>query len=123
MLNFFKKETKKIENFPEILSEFKNLEKKFQKISAELDELKKEGQFCIKKVGMIRFNPFSGVGSDLSFSIALLDGRNDGVVITSLYNREENRVYAKPIKDGQSQYSLSGEEKEVIERAKNPGLK
>jgi len=58
------------------------------------------------------------VGGDQSFSLALLDKRNSGVVITSLYAREGNRVYGKPIKEGTSEYPLSEEEKKAIEEAK-----
>ena len=113
----FKKKKKEPENLKEILSQFKDLEKDFAKLSAELENLKKESKFSVQKIGMVRFNPFSEVGSDQSFSIALLDGNNDGIVITSLYSREENRVYGKPIKAGVSQYSLSKEEKLAIEKA------
>jgi hypothetical protein len=77
-------------------------------------------------VGIVRFNPFSEVGGDQSFSIALLNENDDGVVITSLYTRQENRVYGKPIKNSQSEYSLSEEEKKAIEKAiekaKNPKI-
>lgn len=117
MFKFFKKDKKEPENLKEILSQFKDLEKDFAKLSAELENLKKESKFSVQKIGVVRFNPFSEVGSDQSFSIALLDGNNDGIVITSLYSREENRVYGKPIKAGASQYSLSKEEKLAIEKA------
>ena len=91
----------------------------FEKLSEELENLKKESKFSVQKIGIVRFNPFSEVGGDQSFSIALLDGNDNGVVITSLYTREGNRVYGKPIKNGRSEYSLSNEEKEVIEKAKS----
>ncbi len=103
----------------EILSRFADLEENFEKLSKELETLKKENRFSIQKVGMVRFNPFSEVGSDQSFSVALLDGNDDGIVITSLYAREENRVYGKPIKSGSSEYLLSEEEKKAIEQAKS----
>jgi len=48
---------------------------------------------------VVRFNPFSEVGGDQSFSIALMDGNNDGFMITALYTRDGNRVYAKPIQN------------------------
>jgi len=57
------------------------------------------------------------LGGDQSFSIALLDKQNSGVVITSLYTRDGNRVYAKPIENGTSEYTLSKEEKEALSRA------
>jgi len=118
MLNFFKKRKKEPENLKEILAQFKDLEENFEKISQDLENFKKESLLSLQKVGIVRFNPFSEVGGDQSFSIALLDGNDDGVVITSLYSREGNRVYGKPIKAGVSEYSLSEEEKQAIEKAK-----
>ena len=118
MFNFFKKRKKEPENLEEVLSQFKKLENNFETLSQELENLKKESKFSVQKVGIVRFNPFSEVGGDQSFSIALLDGNNNGIVITSLYSREGNRVYGKPIKAGVSEYSLSEEEKQAIEKAK-----
>ncbi len=117
MFNPFKQK-KEPENLDEILSQFKDLEKNFGKISEELENLKKENKFSVQRVGVVRFNPFKEIGGDQSFSAALLDGNNDGIVITSLYTREGNRVYGKPIKAGLSEYLLSEEEKKAIEMAK-----
>lgn len=118
MFNFFRKTKKEPENLKEILAQFQDLKKSFERISQELESLKKENKFNVQKIGIVRFNPFSEVGGDQSFSIALLDGNDDGVVITSLYSREGNRVYGKPIQNGKSQYPLSEEEKQAIEKAK-----
>jgi len=114
----FKRDKKEPKSIKEILSAFNSLEKDFEKLSEEFENLKKEKVFSIQKVGMIRFNPFAEVGSDQSFSVALLDGNDCGVVITSLYSREDNRIYAKPINNGQSSYVLSEEERSAIEQAK-----
>ncbi len=119
MFKFFKKTKKEPKNFKEILTYLKDLDKSFEKLSQDLENLKKESNFSIQKIGIVRFNPFSEVGGDQSFSLALLDGEDSGVVITSLYIREGNRVYGKPIKAGSSVYSLSKEEKEAIEKAKS----
>jgi hypothetical protein len=115
---FFKKRKKEPENFKEILEEFKDLKLEFERISKEVEILKNENKFSVQKVGIVRYNPFKEVGGDQSFSVALLDGNDNGVVITSLYTREGNRVYGKPIKNSQSEYLLSAEEKEAIEKAK-----
>ncbi len=125
MFHFFKKEKKEPKSLKEVLAELKILKENFARISQEIENLKKEQKFSVQKVGIVRFNPFSEVGSDQSFSAAILDGNNDGFVITSLYSREENRVYGKPIKGGISEYSLSNEEKEAIRKAisKNNGKK
>jgi len=116
MFKFFKKD-KEPKNLKEVLKQFEGLEKEVEKISEGLENLKKEGKFSIQKMGIVRYNPFSGVGGDQSFSVALLDGNNDGVVVTSLYSRDGNRVYGKPIKNGSSEYSLSDEEKKAIDKA------
>lgn len=68
-------------------------------------------------IGVVRFNAFQDTGSDLSFSVAFLDAQKNGLVLSSIYGRDESRTYAKPVKDGQSQYQLSSEEKEAIQRA------
>ena len=112
-------EKKEPKNIKEILSQFKDLKKDFEKVLKELENLKKESRFSVQKVGIIRFNPFREIGGDQSFSLCLLDDNNDGVVITSLYTKEGNRVYGKPIKGGKSKYLLSAEEKEAIEKAEN----
>jgi len=118
MFQFFKKQKKEPQNLKEVLKQFKILEGSFTKLSLEFENLKKKHQFSIQKVGIIRFNPFSEVGGDQSFSLALLDGNDNGLVITSFYTREGNRVYGKPIKNGQSPYALSQEEIKAIETAR-----
>lgn len=74
--------------------------------------------FAIQKVGIVRYNAFAEMGSDLSFSIALLDNFHSGFVLTSIYGREHSSIYAKPIKFGKSTYPLSVEEIQAIDRAK-----
>lgn len=69
----------------------------------------------VHKVGMVRFNPFKDLGGDQSFSIAFLNGQNNGLVISALHTREGNRVYAKPVEKGKAtKYPLTDEEKEAI---------
>ncbi len=119
MFNFLKKTKKEPKDLKETLSRFKGLEKNFEKLSQEIESLKKEQKFSIQKIGIVRYNPFSEVGGNQSFSIAFLDGNNNGSVITSLYTKEGNRVYGKTIKNSSSVYPLSEEEKKAIEKAKS----
>lgn len=111
-----------------------NLEEGMHRLLDHVDEVKKmnsDQQFVINRlsqriasqcgnVAVIRYNAFGDVGSDLSFSIAILDEAQNGVVITSIFGREESRVYAKPLEGGSSSYSLSDEEQAVIKKAMNP---
>jgi hypothetical protein len=69
------------------------------------------------KVGILRYNAFGTDGSDLSYSIAIMNDEQTGVVLTGLHNRDQTYMYAKPILKGQSNYSLSGEEKEAMVKA------
>lgn len=117
MFKFFKKK-KEPENIKEILSQFQELKLSLEKLSQELGILKKKNSFAIQKLGIVRFNPFKETGGNQSFSIALLDDHNNGLVITSLYGREGNRVFAKPIENNKSKYLLSEEEKKALEKAK-----
>ena len=121
MFKFLKKE-KEPKNLKELLAQFNDLKESLKKISKKLRELEKNSKFSVQGIGIVRFNPFKESGGDQSFSIALLDGNKDGVVITSLYGREGNRVFAKPIKRGKSEYLLTEEEKRAIEKAKENKL-
>lgn len=69
------------------------------------------------KIGIKRYNAYAEQGSDLSFSVAIINEAKDGIVITSLYSRDGSYVYAKPITQGGSTYSLSPEELEAIGQA------
>ncbi|MEW8973887.1 MAG: DUF4446 family protein [Tissierellaceae bacterium] len=80
-------------------------------------DVKTKLAFAIQKVGFIRYNAFDDMGSQLSFSIALLDAFKNGFVITSIYGRENVVSYGKPIKDGTSNIPLSAEEMIAIDRA------
>jgi hypothetical protein len=72
---------------------------------------------CIRKVGTVRYNAFPEMGSDLSFSVALLDEGGNGVVVTGLTGRQDSRTYAKPIVAGKSSYLLTDEELQALQRA------
>jgi len=124
IFELFKKEVEvDPENLKEVLCQFKNLKKDFKKISKELESLKKEYNFSVQKIGVVRFNPFKNLGGNQSFSIAFLNGNNDGVVITSFYSRDGSRVFGKPIKKGCSHHVLSEEEKKAIEAAQETRIK
>ena len=83
------------------------------------EDLKDEVKGCVQKVGIMRYKAFEDVGSDLSFSIAMLDAHNDGIVLTGLYGRHDSTTYAKPIDKGISRYELSEEEAHVLKEAMN----
>ena len=73
----------------------------------------------VQGVGVVRYNPFPDMGSNMSFSLALLDGRANGVVVSVLTNREGSRVYGKAVENGTSSYPLSDEERQALALAQN----
>ena len=75
-------------------------------------------QKCVQKIGIVRYNAYQDVGSDLSFTLAMLDNKNNGVVLNGIYSRDMSNIYAKPIINGESKYTLSEEEKEALKIAK-----
>jgi hypothetical protein len=91
---------------------------KNKEIEYQLNALERNLYYCVQKVGVIRYNAFDNVGSDLSFSIALLNNSDDGLVISSLYSRESSSTYAKPVSGGKSRYALSAEELQAIDTAR-----
>lgn len=86
-------------------------------IANKTDDIESKINRCIQKTAVLRYRAFEDVGCDLSFSIALLDANDDGVVITGIYGRNESTAYAKPIDKGISRYELSDEESEVLKNA------
>jgi len=116
--------------------ENKSMEGMLEEVSQKLDDMKEKNKEieqhlnfldrnlinCIQKIGIVRYNAFDNVGSNLSFSVALLDNMDNGVVISGIYARDSSSTYAKPIISGKSKYSLSGEEIQAIEIAKKSKL-
>lgn len=93
------------------------VEKQNGEINSIIKGLDKDLEKCIQKIGIVRYNAFKDVGSDLSFTLALLDENNDGVVLNGIYSREMSNIYAKPVENGKSSYTLSEEEQEAIKKA------
>lgn len=92
-------------------------------LERRLGDVEQRLALAVAGVGLVRFNAFKETGSDLSFSLALLDARQSGVVITSIFGREESRCYGKPVIEGSTSYHLSAEEKEALAEArKNMGF-
>jgi len=130
LLSYFYRTNKKIDRLLEKgkIKDFKgiflsqkerndDLEEKIKDAFLKIENLESICEKTIQKIGVVRFNPFNDIGGNQSFAIALLDDKNNGFLISSLFAKDGNRVYAKAIKDGKSDHLLSDEEKEAISRA------
>lgn len=100
------------------LTETRELDQEIQELFEISNRLR---ELCLKslhKTSVIRFNPFKEVGGNQSFSVVLLDGKNSGVVLSSLHTREGTRVYAKPVVSGEANgFPFTEEEKAAINQA------
>jgi hypothetical protein len=74
----------------------------------------------VQSVHTVRFNPFKGAGEggNQSFATAFLSEDGDGVIVSSLYSRDHVSIFSKPVKGHKSEYELSGEETEALQKAR-----
>lgn len=110
------------DNIEDILKKYiemvKNVNEDNKIIQANELAIEKRLNTCVQNIGMVRYNAFDDVGSELSFAIALLDNENNGFVINSIYGRSSSNIYAKTIENGTSKYTLSDEEIKAVNKAK-----
>jgi len=85
-----------------------------EKTTAELAEVQ---QRCLQHVGLVRFDAFEEVGGEQSFSVALMDARRRGVILSSVFSRTDVRVYAKSVVNGRPSHSLTKEESQALGQA------
>jgi len=110
-----KKEIKTIE---QAIEHIKKLEEKIDLLSKDLTTEKEKNNLALRKMGLVRYNPFKDSGGDQSFSLALLEENDNGFVLTSIFTNEGVRIFAKPVTKGESTYQLSDEELQAIKKAK-----
>lgn len=96
-----------------------DIEQRILRLESQIEQLKDINLNNIQKVGFVRFNPYNETGGNMSFVLALLDGRDCGVVMTTLHGRGGTRVYSKPVINAKSDIELSGEEEKAIKNALN----
>ena len=88
-----------------------------QEIKRNIEDIKALLQQAITKVAVVRFRAFEDMGSDLSYAVAMLDSDNNGVIMSSIFGREDSRSYVKPITAGKSSYPMTDEEEDALKQA------
>lgn len=107
------------EDLKSFINRIEKLEEKNDIIINYCKDIEESMMYCIQKIGIVRYSAFRDTGSDLSFALALLDRENNGVIFNGIYSREMSNIYAKPIKNGSSTYTLSEEENQALKKAIN----
>ena len=103
-----------------ILTRFKEMDKvkaNARRVTSEHKKFKGQLDSCIDKIGLVKYDAFDNLAGNLSFSLALLNQDNSGIVLNTMHSREGCYTYAKEIIKGESYISLSEEEKEAIKKA------
>ncbi len=115
---FKKNDEYSIENvLSEHLSRTGKTERNIKKLMDDIIKLEKHSESLVRRTLIKRYNPFKDSGSDQSFTISLLDGTNNGLLLTGLYSRDGVRVYAKPVENGLTKHGLSNEEAEILKES------
>lgn len=83
----------------------------------DIRKINKEIEYTFKKIGIERYDAFKQMGGMLSFSIALLNNRNDGFILNSVHSTEGCYTYTKEIKNGLCESELSEEERAALLKA------
>ncbi|MFA6227211.1 MAG: DUF4446 family protein [Candidatus Paceibacterota bacterium] len=114
----------KCNNLDDTISLFKKeisyLKKYAERSADNFDIIEKKLKKTVSGLGTIRFNPFKGTGSggNQSFATALLNKEGDGVILSSLYSRDHVSIFSKSIKNLVSEYELTTEEKQALQKAR-----
>ena len=82
-----------------------------------IDALFKRMKFGFQKYGLIKYDAFQEMGGKLSFSLAMLNEKNDGFVLNAVHSREGRYTYVKEIIDGNSIITLAEEEQQALDAA------
>ena len=105
----------KIENDnSQIISYIEQNKKDIRKIFKNLD-------VTYQKVGLVRYDAFKESGGQLSFSMCMLNDKNSGIMLNSIFNKNGCYIYGKEITNGTSKINLSGEEQKALEIAMQGG--
>ncbi|SMC00178.1 Protein of unknown function [Thermanaeromonas toyohensis ToBE] len=106
-----------IEDLSNVLERFRDLKEvrdRIEHLEEKVSDILHSLESTLCRVGLVRFNAFPDTGSELSFALAVLSKEGDGFILTSLYSREETRVFLKPVKRGRALYRISEEEEKAL---------
>lgn len=97
----------------------KDIEDRNELISKHALSLDTRLSHALRNVHMMRYKAFEQNGSNQSFSLALVNEKGNGVIISTLHSHDRVSTFAKPIEKYTSTYELTDEEKEVLNKSKD----
>ena len=94
-----------------------DLRERIAEVAEHSTDVREELRGALSRTGVVRYDAFADMGGALSFSVALLDERGDGIVISAINGRSDGRTYVKRIVDGRGTSELSEEEQSAVAAA------
>ena len=101
----------------DLLEEMKELRAKDRASKDAMKLLTKQVHSSFQKFGYVKYNAFKGMGGNLSFVVAMLDGDNTGFVLDVVHSREGCYIYLKQVEKGATEVLLGSEEQAALEQA------
>ena len=101
----------------QLVSQAQSQEGRLRQLESLTDTLGRQLRGAVQKVGLQRFNAEEGLGGNLSFALVLLDSRNHGLMLTSIYSLHSCRVFVRGIVSGKTDHPLMPEEEEALRQA------
>jgi hypothetical protein len=90
-------------------------------LTARMDAAEQRLDHAVAYSALVRYDAYGEMSGRQSTSIALLDARRTGLVLSSIHHRDQARLYAKQVRDGEADLELSPEENEAIRLALQGG--
>jgi len=90
-------------------------------VNQRMDSAEQRLDHAVAYSALIRYDAYGEMSGRQSTSIALLDARRSGLVLSSIHHRDQARLYAKQVREGQPELELSPEESEAVRLALERG--
>jgi hypothetical protein len=101
-----------------LAARFSEMNTRTERLVVRMDEIDRTLIRSVQGMGLVRYSAFEDTGGDQSFSLAMVDGDGDGVIVSALYGRDATRVYAKPVEGWTSSRTLAEEEEQALSQAR-----
>ena len=98
-------------------SQAKSIDERYGDIQKDISKIEKDMESCLQKVSIVRYNPFKETGGNLCYALAMLNKKNNGVLLNSIYSRDGSYSYGKAVVNGKTEHNLSAEEQEALDLA------
>src|SRR3954462_14000449 len=99
------------------------VEESIEHFERRMGEVEQRIDGCVAYRALIRYDAYNELSGQQSASLALLDSRKSGVVLSSIVHRDQARLYVKQLHDGEAEHDLSPEEQEAVDQALQPAAR